>query len=134
MFNRGFCCKCNRVLFKEELVCNKCYQEFFDIVKTYLKEHKGADFKTIVQETKIPKSVIELFIKNGDLQKIEDTDISNALQEYQEMKDKEEERQKNLKIVQAMSKFYEKKEEDLPKKQGPKMRFMGNSNDYKGRR
>ena len=136
MPTRGFCCKCGKLLLSEEFICDNCYHQYFEMVKEYLKENKCNNFKQIASDLKIPYAVIELFLQNGDLQEIDDTNIAKAIQQYELSQKKEADRQRKLQALQGLIKLDQEqnKPQEVVKKRGPKMRFMGTQDEPRRRR
>ncbi len=59
-------------------VCPKCKQkeeEMFQVVKEYLRKNPGASMNTVSQETEVPVSLIESFLRQGRLEVTADSPI-----------------------------------------------------------
>lgn len=131
MINRGFCCGCGKPLYDETIVCDNCYDRYFKDIKEYLKEHKNARFKDVSHDAHIPYSVIELFIKNEDAKLLEDIDLNTLTQEYEAVLLKEEQRRKNLELLQGLITQKQDDKQQVLNKKGPRMRYMGTDNKYR---
>lgn len=134
MLTRGFCCKCSKLLLNEDIICNKCYTEFLKMLSTYLKEHRWSNMRDISYNTKIPIKVLELFIKNEDLQEVEQDDLSKAIAEYERLVNEEAQRQKNLELLKQMSSLTKGEDKEDNSNSGPRMRYYGISSDSRRKR
>lgn len=60
-------------------VCPRCRQveeEMFQKVKDYLRENKGASMREVSEETEVPVSLIESFLRQGRLEVSPDSPIA----------------------------------------------------------
>jgi hypothetical protein len=104
------------------------------MLSTYLKEHRWSNMRDISYNTKIPIKVLELFIKNEDLQEVEQDDLSKAIAEYERMVNEEAQRQKNLELLKQMSSLTKREDKEDNNNSGPRMRYYGISSDSRRKR
>ena len=55
------------------IICSKCDNELFPIIKTYLKENPGVDAKKISEGTNISEKIILSYLDDDRLQEINET-------------------------------------------------------------
>ena len=68
----GKCMNCGKNISFKEFVCKTCYMIYFQRVREYLYKHPLANINDLRKATKLPMELLNLYYKNGDIQKVVD--------------------------------------------------------------